>query len=639
MAENLSNDYSSTLAGAINSSVTNFSVASTTGAPAAEFRIRIDNELILVTGVSSPVFSVTRGIEGTTAASHADGATVSHVMTKGGLDQYITERYLPKAGGTMTGKVTTVASATGGAGLTLPHGTAPTSPVNGDMWTTTAGAYARINGATVGLGASFPLTAGNSGTKTAPQYAFDADTGVFSDADNSVSLTAGDTEMLRARASKVRLGNWFSTTADAYGGPVSADVMITRDGAGGANRGAGLLLGSFNSTVSWAGAYLNLYRCRTSTGYNGNGSLSSGDNIGIIAFGCPGAWAADGNTTGAEIRAIADSAHAYNSVPTRIEFANCPSGGYSPVVRMTIQPAGHVDHSGVSRVTGTTSMPASGAGLELEYNASVGNVQTYNRGTSSWGALALKGSTVDISPSGTSVTQFTSTGQSLGGNLTLTGTGRRLIADMSNGTADNRFSIQTSTTNNPTYLQILTNGTSLTTQLSCLNANNATNAGLFSHGCDNAKAYLNTHKYGSGSTLPLEFQVDGVAKWTLSTAGALTSSVGYLTYTPTVTASGGTLTTVSASSAYTKIGRTIHWNFTITITTNGTGSGNLRITLPVAATGVACGAGREITSTGHSFLVQLDSVNSRADLFKYDNSYIGGDGRVYYGSLTYEAAS
>jgi hypothetical protein len=44
-------------------------------------------------------------------------------------------------------------SAAGGAGLNIPHGVAPTTPVNGDMWTTTAGLYVRINGATVG-----PLT-------------------------------------------------------------------------------------------------------------------------------------------------------------------------------------------------------------------------------------------------------------------------------------------------------------------------------------------------------------------------------------------------------------------------------------------------------------------------------------------------
>lgn len=54
---------------------------------------------------------------------------------------------------TASGLVLTAASATGAAGLRLPHGAAPTSPVNGDIWTTTAGLFVRINGATVG-----PLT-------------------------------------------------------------------------------------------------------------------------------------------------------------------------------------------------------------------------------------------------------------------------------------------------------------------------------------------------------------------------------------------------------------------------------------------------------------------------------------------------
>lgn len=44
----------------------------------------------------------------------------------------------------------TNASASGGASINIPHGTAPTSPNNGDCWTTTAGLYCRINGATVG---------------------------------------------------------------------------------------------------------------------------------------------------------------------------------------------------------------------------------------------------------------------------------------------------------------------------------------------------------------------------------------------------------------------------------------------------------------------------------------------------------
>ncbi len=41
-------------------------------------------------------------------------------------------------------------SASGRAGFNLQHGAAPSSPENGDMWTTTAGLYVRINGSTVG---------------------------------------------------------------------------------------------------------------------------------------------------------------------------------------------------------------------------------------------------------------------------------------------------------------------------------------------------------------------------------------------------------------------------------------------------------------------------------------------------------
>jgi hypothetical protein len=42
----------------------------------------------------------------------------------------------------------TIASATGTAGFRLPHGAAPSAPVDGDVWTTTAGLFARINGVT-----------------------------------------------------------------------------------------------------------------------------------------------------------------------------------------------------------------------------------------------------------------------------------------------------------------------------------------------------------------------------------------------------------------------------------------------------------------------------------------------------------
>jgi hypothetical protein len=57
-----------------------------------------------------------------------------------------------------TGKIITAASTTGAAGLNLPHGSAPTTPINGDVWTTTAGLFAQVNGGTVG-----PMSAGGGG--------------------------------------------------------------------------------------------------------------------------------------------------------------------------------------------------------------------------------------------------------------------------------------------------------------------------------------------------------------------------------------------------------------------------------------------------------------------------------------------
>lgn len=53
------------------------------------------------------------------------------------------------------GTIVAPAATTSLAPLRIPHGTAPSSPTNGDVWTTSAGLYARINGVTVG-----PLGAG-----------------------------------------------------------------------------------------------------------------------------------------------------------------------------------------------------------------------------------------------------------------------------------------------------------------------------------------------------------------------------------------------------------------------------------------------------------------------------------------------
>ena len=89
MAENYVNDAQTTLATAMGSSDTALTVASGFGFPSPNFRIRIDNELLLVTGVSGATWTVTRAVEAVSgvqsAASHSSGANVSHVLTAASL--------------------------------------------------------------------------------------------------------------------------------------------------------------------------------------------------------------------------------------------------------------------------------------------------------------------------------------------------------------------------------------------------------------------------------------------------------------------------------------------------------------------------------------------------------------------------
>lgn len=81
------------------------------------------------------------------------------------LDLPGSHQYMPLSGGTLTGKQTTIASTSGGAGFNLPQGTAPTSPVNGDVWTTSSGMFVQVGGSTLG-----PLGAGG-GVVSGTQYA------------------------------------------------------------------------------------------------------------------------------------------------------------------------------------------------------------------------------------------------------------------------------------------------------------------------------------------------------------------------------------------------------------------------------------------------------------------------------------
>jgi hypothetical protein len=89
-AEQYSNFALSTLATSIGSTDTTLTLASTTNFPGTTpFRLTIQDssgsppEIVMVTAISGNIYTITRGIEGTTAAAHSAGAQVGQFVTAG----------------------------------------------------------------------------------------------------------------------------------------------------------------------------------------------------------------------------------------------------------------------------------------------------------------------------------------------------------------------------------------------------------------------------------------------------------------------------------------------------------------------------------------------------------------------------
>lgn len=175
MAELYTNDPSTTLNVSMGSGDTSLTVVSSTGFPGGgNFRIRIDNELMLVTAVAGTTWTITRAVEGTTAATHASGAAVNHFLTTGALNQLFAEQ-------TRRGVLASVGAATKSGNLYYPtnsyydvihddgatlqyfiDGRPVTPPPAAANWTLIGGGNATLTD--VGGGVSLSTTANNIGT-------------------------------------------------------------------------------------------------------------------------------------------------------------------------------------------------------------------------------------------------------------------------------------------------------------------------------------------------------------------------------------------------------------------------------------------------------------------------------------------
>lgn len=124
----------------------------------------------------------------------------------------------PAFSGTATGTLVTAASAAGGSGLRLPHGAAPTTPTNGDLWTTTAGLFARINGATQRIpgGATLAAALAAMGGLGQASFTYSANTisiGILMSTGETLLIQGGTGSIAANTTGFVAFPTSYSTTA------------------------------------------------------------------------------------------------------------------------------------------------------------------------------------------------------------------------------------------------------------------------------------------------------------------------------------------------------------------------------------------------------------------------------------------
>ena len=92
--ELFANQAATTLTADITAGATSMSVASAALFPVAVagvsvFRIKVENEILLVTASPGTTWTIVRGYEGTTAAAHVTGTAFTHIITAGALSALI----------------------------------------------------------------------------------------------------------------------------------------------------------------------------------------------------------------------------------------------------------------------------------------------------------------------------------------------------------------------------------------------------------------------------------------------------------------------------------------------------------------------------------------------------------------------
>jgi hypothetical protein len=358
----------------------------------------------------------------------------------------------------------TAASNTGFAGLRLPHGVAPTTPLNGNLWTTTAGLFARINGVTIG-----PYIAGSG--------VADADYGDVTVSGAGTIWTIDNDVVTYAKMQNVS----------------AADKLLGRGNGGGAGDVQEITLGT---NLSMTGTTLNVSGAAAVAGANTQ-----------IQFNDSGAFGADADFTW-------DKTNNYLAVNGRITVGSITVPGWASGYKtiMLGRPGNAIFASDTDDIIGLSSnlyfdatnwKYGSNDTASLLNIASAGTIsyQTAGSGTAGNNATLTTRFQWD-----NSATKFLVTGNSeVDGNFTLTGASRRIIGDFTNATLISRTSFQTSTVNGATYIQCIANGSGGASGAFFFGSNDPTNTHVVGMFIDANEGIIQSFKVGTGTAKPLQF--------------------------------------------------------------------------------------------------------------------------------------
>ena len=258
---------------------------------------------------------------------------------------------------------------------------------------------------------------------------------------------------------------------------------------------------------------------------------------------------------------------------------------------------------------GTTAIAlnrASATGLSLagvSVDGSAGSVAAAN----------LTGATLASGVTGSSLTSVgTLNGVTVGGNITITGTARRITGDFSNATVANRVAFQSSTTDTNTILTVYPNGTATTTGINFYSTPDPLNANLAQLSVINTEVRIQANALGTSSYIPMTFYTGGSESVRIGgTAGTDKGTVG-IGYNSLTNVGVNGLAVAGKVGAGTNAPTNI-----LEVQETGTGTGNGGLTVSTATTGGNAGI-RFKTASTENWQITTAGVSGSVVLRFYD---------------------